>query len=1094
MSHRLTLLLAYLAFVVYGSLVPLDFRPLPWAQAWAQFQAIPFLELGVASRADWIANGVLYLPLGLLAAQVLAAPLGRWLGAPVAWALCAAVAVGVEFAQQFFPPRTVSQNDLMAEGIGAAIGVALAPWVQSWARRLAAQARQHAMLWLLGSLQVYAVLYLALAFFPYDLLLTAQEWRDKLAGGNLAWTWVADRGPGLALLRLAVEAALVLPLGVLLASVAGWAHWRALWLGMAAGGLLGLAIEAGQLVLASGVSQGASMLARALGVGLGAALAVPLVILRLATVRGPIARWGAVALGPYLLLMLFASGWMRAAWHGLEPALATLERVRWVPFYYHYYTTEAVALYSLGVVTLMYAPLAALAWARAWRAGPTVLALLLLALAVEAGKLFVPGQRPDPTNLLIAVATAWLVWHGLQALAALTAPAVPTGERPTAAALPPLPAAHPTGPKGAAAATERSRPPGAPMGSLPAALWALLCVGAVALGLAALPAVVLPLAGLLLAAGAAVWWRPSLAVVIVLAGLPLLDLTPWTGPRWWNEFDLLLLLCLGLAAVRLAQPGSTPVPAAVPAVSGSAATALFGPWALSLCGAAGLTLAAVGLAAWPADTAWHSGWAALSLLKSAAWAWAFVALLRGLERAGTDWVALVASGMQLGLAGVVLWVLWERQIFVGLTDFAAEYRVTGPFSAMHRGGAFIECYLATASAFAVHGLWRARHVAARLASLLLLAAAAYAVMVTYSRNGYAALALVLPLAVAAAARAAGPRVGAGTLRLGAWGLLGVLAAAGMATAVLAAGGFARERLTASWSDLQVRQAHWQDAIAMRSPGLGPALVGEGLGRFPELHFWRSAEPVRAASFQRLTEAEGTFLRLGPGATLYLEQVLRLPGDGPLVLEADLRGRGPAPALHVALCEKSTLTSRRCVAGQAAAPTGAEAERWHRVRLELATAQLDAPPPPLGPQTKFSLLSPRGETTLDVARLRLLTPEGRDLLANGDFSRGTQRWMWSTDVHPPWHVDNLPVHVWLEQGWLGAAAWAWLLLGALAAGAVAVWHGCARLPVAVAALAGFVASATLNTLVDEPRFLWLLLLYAWWALQRTPPRPAFGAPT
>jgi hypothetical protein len=44
--------LAWLAFVVYGSLLPFDWQPLPLAQALARFHDIPFLHLGVESRAD----------------------------------------------------------------------------------------------------------------------------------------------------------------------------------------------------------------------------------------------------------------------------------------------------------------------------------------------------------------------------------------------------------------------------------------------------------------------------------------------------------------------------------------------------------------------------------------------------------------------------------------------------------------------------------------------------------------------------------------------------------------------------------------------------------------------------------------------------------------------------------------------------------------------------------------------------------------------------------------------------------------------------------------------------------------------------------
>jgi len=63
--------LVYTAFVIYGSLVPLEFRSIPWDEAVARFAAIPWLALGVGSRADWVANLILYIPVGYLLMGVL---------------------------------------------------------------------------------------------------------------------------------------------------------------------------------------------------------------------------------------------------------------------------------------------------------------------------------------------------------------------------------------------------------------------------------------------------------------------------------------------------------------------------------------------------------------------------------------------------------------------------------------------------------------------------------------------------------------------------------------------------------------------------------------------------------------------------------------------------------------------------------------------------------------------------------------------------------------------------------------------------------------------------------------------------------------
>ena len=254
-SRRSTLVafLAYLAFVVYGSLVPFEYRDHSLHQALQQFRDIAYLNLGVASRADWIANIVLYVPLAFLGCVWM---LGmrrvsafRWLGVILVFALCVGVAVAVEFTQIFFAPRTVSLNDLMAETLGTLGGIGL--WIFG--------RRQIADLWdaftrggrqsLVAAAAAYGIIYVALSLFPYDFVLSGQELAWKLASGNQGWLIAAECGGWLRCsARLAGDAIAIAPLGVLLGLLAPTASYRRVfWAGALLGLLAGIPAAASRL-------------------------------------------------------------------------------------------------------------------------------------------------------------------------------------------------------------------------------------------------------------------------------------------------------------------------------------------------------------------------------------------------------------------------------------------------------------------------------------------------------------------------------------------------------------------------------------------------------------------------------------------------------------------------------------------------------------------------------------------------------------------------------------------------------------------------------------------------------------------------------
>jgi hypothetical protein len=755
--------------------------------------------------------------------------------------------------------------------------------------------------------------------------------------------------------------------------------------------------------------------------------------------RAGLARSCGIWLPAYLLLLIAVNGWFAWEWQGWEAMSWRLRELRFLPFYYHYYTTEAHALSSLASVVLMYLPVGVLAWAlrrSAWVAAGWGAAVCLL---IEVSKLSLAGLHPDTTNVWIASSVCGAFVRGVEAWSLRAA----------------SPVREPSVSVDSRAAPAAVRSDHRALRAISMSCVALLLSGWY---LFSAPAFAVTSALLLVTCAAAVWVRPLMALMIVPAFLPALDLVPWTGRFFWDEYDLLVMICLTVGYLRL--------PSAPRRADRNPWQLAFAILALSL-----MVSTVLGSMPWPwpdgnSFSNYYSPYNALRIFKGALWAWLFVGLFERLKHGGQDAHATLVSGMVLGLAYVVAFVVWERQVFVGLFDFADVYRVTGPFSAMHRGGAFIECYIAIATPFVVLRVLESQRWSVRLAGAVLLVGASYAMMVTFSRNGYAASGLALLFLLFLSGRASSWRQA----------LFGGLLAAAIVAAALPVfmGSFAQERLSRWAHDLSIRQAHWGDALAMRDADGWTAVFGMGVGRFPETHYWRSREPVRAGSYRLESDGDLRYLHLaGGGGGLFIDQMISVPATQPQMLTLRLRANKPAAVFEMSVCEKWMLTSRRCVATSVQA--GDTAKAWTTAQVPIDLTLLAEHRGQWPRSVKLSLHTPESGAFVDVTDIRLQTKNGDQLLSNGDFQHGLDRWFFSTDVDPPWHIHSLPVAVLFDQGWFGVAAWTLLVLTAIHRGSRSAWRGDRHAAAALAALLAFLVSGSMNTLIDEPRFLFLLLL-------------------
>ena len=279
--HYLVLAAAFTLFAIYGSLVPLHYTPLTCAAGIERFRQIPFLDLRVQHRADWVANILLFIPIGFFWLAALLTDRSRlgpgFVAAPLVIASCAALSMSLEFSQIWFPPRTVSQNDVLAETLGGIWGVmlwltlggTLTAWLRNYPRLAA---RSSWLQWLLQAyclgLLIYSLLPLDLTLSPVELVRKYRQGRIELIPFSVGLRTVNDVGMLMTDVLLWVPVGSLCALGITQRRDAPRSVGSSLLLGT----LLVGAVEAMQLLVFSRYSSTTDILVGAFGVALGAGM------------------------------------------------------------------------------------------------------------------------------------------------------------------------------------------------------------------------------------------------------------------------------------------------------------------------------------------------------------------------------------------------------------------------------------------------------------------------------------------------------------------------------------------------------------------------------------------------------------------------------------------------------------------------------------------------------------------------------------------------------------------------------------------------------------------------------------------------------
>ena len=904
------------------------------------------------------------------------------------------------------------------------------------------------LLWLTALLYTAFIIYGSLVPLDFQAKPLSLAWTTFL---HLPWSFQGT----VSLTDSITNVFLYMPLAILWRSTL---RVRRPWRDWMLAGLVGLAclamsasLEFTQIFIASRTPLFNDILMNGLGAGIGLLL-WPVLEERLTSLAGAVSQYAdricpnvpraritaRIALLPYLGVLGWAYGWFTSSWLSPHSAFNRWAGLHLVPFYQLYFADIGFAMRSAGTVLAAYVPLGWIVWALRSRAcsGRELLRMtfvwsLLAAGLFESSKIFLSGRQPDYTNLLFAVMGGWL--------GCIMACRIAPFARFVANRMVTKPSARPS------------------PGRTGWQLLAVLAFGTALYGLWSQPFARVPLTVGALLYVLLLLRYPQAWLILVPGLLPVLDLAPWSGRFFFDEFDLMLLLTLAVGYEHLSaeQVGKTRLPTGLLFSLGLFAISSLISLALTLFPLAPLDLNSF--------ASYYSPYNALRVAKGFFWALALLPLLIRQFQAGHPVGRLFALGMVIGLAGAVLSIVWERAVFPGLGDFTRDFRAAGLMSSMHTGGSSIEAFLVITMPFLAAVVDWQRSQLARLAATGLLLGGFYALAVTYARGGYIAMGVVL-LVLASGWMLRGKRVsGVRSLTYVVVGGLLVI----LIVAPILGGQFAQSRLAQIGHDAGVRMAHWQNALAIKNKDWQSELFGMGLGSYPVTYFYFSHEKARSATFSYFQHGGEHGVSLGAGTPLYVEQKVQVQHDVAYQLRVVARSVSGRAGLNVLLCERTYFDSFGCTSA-----TFHLSDTWSSYQQPLTLGW----PGGWGRPVTLSLENFSRRSVAEIKDISLRDPAGRNVISNGDFSQGADRWFFSTFDHLGWHIKNLWVALLFEQGWLGLLAFALLIGYALTRIAQHFLRSSNMVSLStLAGLVGILTVGAVDSLFDAPRLTLLIFL-------------------
>ena len=418
------------AFAVYGSLLPFDFQEFNLELALRQFLTSvdhpPALTGG--GRVDFCANVLVLIPFGFGVLGWRQASARRpWSAAAVAiltLTVAVFISVSYELAQSALPRRVPSLYDSGAQILGTVLGIIA--WflfgarIVRWCNSFHATRRQPERLEL--ALKGYYLMLLLVSVLPLDLTVHPGDLLEKYRLGRISLIPFAEftlSGP--AVLELIFGVMYFIPVGMLALTLfkSREGSSRGVFEATLVGVALVAFIEMVQLFVFSRFTNVTDLIVGTGGVVIGAWIGRYMLSekLRPRSHRSSVAAWWWLGLAAAYLVIPCCSLWWPFEFTGDSQAMSSkIDGLMQLPFQSLIVSSSPLTVMSLIVErTLMFIPFGLFlgnALQHVWtneRSGGFVMVIGVLAtsavaVALEAGQMFIPDRSPDITDPLLATA------------------------------------------------------------------------------------------------------------------------------------------------------------------------------------------------------------------------------------------------------------------------------------------------------------------------------------------------------------------------------------------------------------------------------------------------------------------------------------------------------------------------------------------------------------------------------------------------------------------------------------------------------------------------------------------------------------------